>query len=791
MRPNARGARAYGTRAMRQPMLALAIVFGCGAAAGSESSRATAGFLLAASVVLLGLAAACGRRVPALLALAAASLAAGAAAAVAARLEYEQASLVRWLGTEPEGPVRVRGVVHADSRERDDRTLLLIDLAELAGEPATGRARVAVGGSAPAPQLLQGEEVELWTTLGPPRGFRDPGVPDSRAAARREGWHASGYCKSSRLVTRLGPGRGILAWTGRLRHELRRRLVEHVPAGPEQAVVRAMVLGDRTGLEPDTEEAFRIAGTYHVLALSGAQIALVAGLLLWPLRYVLAPPVLRAVLVSGLLGGYSLLVGGDVPIVRAALMAAAVLVGDALDLAGETANLLGASALALLVARPGDWADVGFQLSFGATLGLVVLTPPIVAWLPRLPLRLELALATSLAAQLALLPLLALHFHRLAPAALLLNLAAVPLSTAVLLAGAAVIAASALADTLASGLGLLAFVAARALLLSGTLVEGMAFLDARVATPPVAWMLVHLAGLLCLASARTRWAVALLVAGGGAAAALQLAGPRGDGRFSVTVLDVGQGDGLVLRSPLGRTLLVDAGGSFDGRLDIGERVLGPYLWSQGVRRIDALVVTHAHPDHVGGVRFLIRAFDVGECWEGLAPRADRGYAELDRLLRQARLRRRALVRGDRLDWDGVRLEVLGPAAQAPPLATRNDDSLVLRVGFGAVSFLLAGDVEAAGEAALAPGRLAVLKVAHHGSRTSSGAGLLEETRPRVAVISAGFRNPFGHPHPEVLGRLAEVRALVFRTDREGAVRMTTDGHGLWVESQTVGPVRVQ
>jgi competence protein ComEC len=771
--------------------MALALAFGAGCATGDALSRTHAILLLAVAAVLLALATATRFARAGGAALLAAALGLGAAAAATQRLEYESASLAALVREDPEEPVRVEGVARLDARERDGRTLLEIALERLNGAPAAGVLRVGVGGDAPVPEILQGQRVSLWATLRAPRGFRDPGVADTRAIARRQGWHATGYCKSSRLVEMRGRARGLLALAGSVRGELRRRLVAFVPAGPEAAVVRAMVLGDRTGLDAETQESFRIAGTYHVLALSGAQIALVAALLQWLLGFVWVPPAWRALLLAMVLAAYAVLVGADVPIVRAALMAVVVLVGRTLDLDSDAANLLGLAALILLVARPGDWADVGFQLSFAATLGLVLLTPPVVALFPSWPMRLELALSTSVAAQLALLPLLALHFHRLAPSALLLNLLAVPLSTGVLLAGTAVLLASVVSASVAGLCGWIAFAAARALLVSGTIVDGLPFLDARLPTPPLACALLHVAAVGALAGGRARLACAGLALAWGGFAVACLVGPRGDGSLSLTVLDVGQGDALVVRSPHGRVLLVDAGGSFDGRLDIGERVLGPFLWGQGIRRIDVLVLTHAHPDHVGGVPFLLKAFSVGEVWEGPRPADDRAYVALDGALRRALPGRRVLARGASFHWDGVTIDVLGPRPRGRPSVVRNDDSLVLRLGFGGRSLLLTGDVEAPGEALLETGRVEILKVAHHGSRTSSTGAFLARARPRVAVVSAGQRNPFGHPHPDVVRRLVGVGAALFRTDRDGAVTVATDGHHLRVETFTLGAVRVQ
>jgi competence protein ComEC len=266
--------------------------------------------------------------------------------------------------------------------------------------------------------------------------------------------------------------------------------------------------------------------------------------------------------------------------------------------------------------------------------------------------------------------------------------------------------------------------------------------------------------------------------------------PFADGRLHLSVIDVGQGDSLLLRSPSGRALLVDAGGSRDPRFDPGERRVAPELWRANTRVLDALVVTHAHPDHVGGVPFLLRAFRVAAVWEGPAALVDPAWQRLDAALGASGVRRLTVVRGMRFEWDGASIQVLGPVPPPrPPLRVRNEDSVVLDVRFGEVHLLLTGDVTAEAERAIRLSRADVVKVPHHGSRTSSSEAFVAATSPRLALVSAGARNPFGHPHPEVIERYARAGALVLRTDRDRTLAVATDGRRVWLRSAGEGEER--
>jgi competence protein ComEC len=260
----------------------------------------------------------------------------------------------------------------------------------------------------------------------------------------------------------------------------------------------------------------------------------------------------------------------------------------------------------------------------------------------------------------------------------------------------------------------------------------------------------------------------------------------------VTFLDVGQGDSILVIFPDGKRLLMDGGGipshgrASRSQIYIGEDVVAPYLWDRGFRRIDAIALSHAHEDHIGGLPALVEAFRPAEVWTGATPTSE---SWLRVQVKAAETGARIIPRRapERFRFGGAEVEVLSPAADYMPADTpKNNDSLVLRVTYGRHSFLLCGDVERAIEQRmLDAGELRptlVLKVAHHGSKTSSTEEFLSAVHPTFSVISAGRENSYGHPHPDVVARLSQHGSEVFRTDEDGMVTIRSDGRRLTVQS---------
>jgi competence protein ComEC len=645
-----------------------------------------------------------------------------------------------------------------------DRTRLVLEVEQVDEARRSGRLQVTLYGNPPA--LTEGQRVRANVRLHRAGGFKNPGGFDYADHLAREGILVVGTARAERLTVVDDPGP---PWHVRVRRGAREAIERALPPA-SAALLAGLLLGERTALPPEIDTAFRRAGVYHLLAVSGFNVALIAGATFALLTLVRTGRRVAAAAAMVVVAGFAAVVGPEPSVLRAVIMATLVLGGLLVDREASVLNSLALAALVILVLRPGDLHDPGFQLSFAATTGIVV------APLPRGLL--TGAIGVSLAAELAVLPITLAHFNQLSLIGPLANLGAVPLAgiaTIVGLAGAAAACGMTAAGDVFVNATWPVLIALRALV-------------AIAASPP--WALVHLpapawpavacyvaALLLALGWWRLRvdYPRRARRAGVTALALLAVAVTIGawplmrpaDGRLRVIVLDVGQGDAIVVETPDGRAFLVDAGSGGPMRLDAGERVVAPVLWNRGVLRLAAALTTHDDRDHAGGLAAIRRLFTVREAWS-----ADE-------------LRAAPRVVG------GVRLTALA----GPPDAqrrSRNDNALVLRLDYGLASFLLASDITAATEAGLvsaaAPLAATVLKVAHHGSRGSSTPEFLRAVGPLAAIISVGARNPYGHPSAETLGRLAVAGATIYRTDQDGAVVLETDGRALsitrWASRRT-------
>ena len=781
-------------------LVSWAVAFAVGdalAASGAAGWRATA------AVALLAVASLGARRTRALagplLFLALGGLLGGRAARVTP-LDPALAAAV-----ESDDPHAIEAIVVHGPEETTSGTRLVVGLTALDGAPTGGTLALAVANG--WPDFGPGETIACRAKLRALRGTRNPGLPDPALALRAVGIDALAGVPTAGAIRRLAEPSGF--GPRRAAYLARRALrgaIDRAVDGEAGAFLKTAVLGDRRGVAPEVEEGFRAAGATHVLSVSGLHLAAVAALFFLLVRGVAArvprlplyvdPRAIAAAASLPAIALFTLLTGEAVATERSALMLAlgmgALLVGRA----ASPAPTIAGAALILLIARPLQIFDVSLQLSVASVAGIALCARRLgpggrrgdavgrrwLRWLWRFG-------AATLAATAATAPLCAHVFAEVAPMAPLGNLALVPLCEMVVVpVGLAGAAAGAIWAPLGRWPLALAAVAARLTLAIAAGFRAHAPVWVCRAPNVLETFLLIAAGALALVAPTVRGGSRRLAVAAALACTIVAASSlvirdlrrRFADTLTVTFLDVGQGDAAVVEAPGGAVMLIDGGGTRDGQFDTGARIVEPFLRARGIPRLEVVALSHPHPDHLNGLFRILQRFPVGAFWSS----GDDGHnPEYRRLIALATAGGVPTPEVAPTALGGARVEPLGPFLDgrigAPPGLTVNDASLTLRVAFAGRSVLFAGDLEADGEGELS-GRRAlgetvrsdVLKVPHHGSRTSSSEELLDAVEPELAVMSLGWRNQFHFPAPEVLARYAARGARTLRTDRDGAVTVT-------------------
>jgi competence protein ComEC len=744
------------------------------------------------------------------------------------------------LDAAPREMVIVSGCVVEPPAISGERERFLLEL----DRDARAQVTLYVRGGEPLPPLHYGQRVELDARIRKPRNFKNPGSFDyaSYLSRQRIYWTASGAARDLRFLPGRCGSRFQKAVMD-LRQAALSRIERLYPGDSYQAgMMQAILIGQSFQLQKVWTEQYRSTGTFHALVISGTHVAVLAGFLLFFLRLCLMPESVALLFTVSASWLYALVTGWQAPCTRSAAGLTLYMIGSYFYRQRRPLNLLAAVALAFLLFDPAQLFEASFQLTFLAVgfLGafaaplIEATSGPLAAGLRdlddtgrdlhsaprvaqfRIEMRLLIATLRSLyfpsrvacaavilaarvvfflyevtvvsaIVQIGLALPMAVYFHRVGISGLSANVFIVPLMSLIVPVGfIAVFTGWIWPARLAGGL----------LGLSQRIVSWHAAIEPqwRIPTPPL-WLGLLLSGaLIAVAFTRgKRWRIASMAA---VAVLLVLVfwhpfPPNiRSGELEMTAIDVGQGDSLLVVFPDGKRMLVDGGGipAFGRRsrpqLDIGEDVIAPYLWDRSIRTLDVIALSHAHEDHIGGLPALVSDFRPRELWTGAMPDSA-AWRSLRQVAMQAGARIVSLRSPRHFVFGGAGIDVLAPLPDyVPGDVPKNNDSLVLRLRYGRHRFLLSGDVEKQVEYRMLDANelthADVLKVAHHGSKTSTTEAFLDAVSPTFAVISDGFENSYGHPHPDVIARLKQHHAEIFRTDLDGLITIRSNGNRLSV-----------
>ena len=639
-----------------------------------------------------------------------------------------------------------------------------------------------------------GDWIEVRGILEKPQGVRNPKGFDYRAyLARRDIYYTMGTASRNILSIKSGNLPWPKSWIESIRGYIEDIFDKYI-GGMGSRLMKAMIIGQRWSLPSELREEFSTTGIAHILAISGLHVGFVVLLLSWLSKGLKLSPQATFIIQGLGLGFYCIVVGGSSSIVRATIMTLILLGGKVVGRKPDSLNSLSLAAFIILLFRPLELFEVGFQLSFLAVAGIALFNEQLsskLSKLDKLPLRVGEAVAVMLSAQLGVWPLIAYYFNTFSIISFIANLILVPFAGVIVILGLILNLIAGVLPLIGQVIGWWLWVLCQFLIGVNKWLSSFTWASIPVVSPGLLFMAAYYFILLILSQERPLWvkrpwwiSLVLILT----VLFLSAIKPIVDNQFKVIFVDVGQGDCIYIKTPDEKHILVDGGGRPEGvgDFDVGKEIVVPFLLKNGVRKLDLVVMSHGHDDHMGGLIPVIKEIKVDAFMEFPPRQPSERYKELKELINDKDIKC-IQAKGGQTYRVGkyVFIDIIYPSPKPEVIDSlyaenENNLSLVMRVRYQQASIMLTGDIEEGVESYLSgiwKDSISILKVAHHGSNTSTTDRWLEAIKPGIAVIQSG-KNIFGHPSPQVIERLEKHDIMVYRNDKNGAIICVYD-KGKW------------
>ena len=734
------------------------------------------------------------------------------------------------------GKLHIEGIVIDNPILRPDKIVLVIQCIRVVEDnsyrPVSGSIRLVIPDDL---NFQYGDFIRFHTSLKKIRSFQNSGGFNYERYMNLQGIYATGFVanNSDIILLRQNTASGIRLKLETFRLYLKEIIYQNA-SSPQREIIEAMTIGNQNAIPVDVRNNFNKTGTSHILSISGLHIGMVAAMTFFFISLILKSSeylmlrfnIIKAASAAAFLMVliYALIAGMGVTVVRSALMAIVFLCALFLDRQKDIYNALALTALIILIITPDALFDISFQLSFTAVLAIIYIVPrfsnfpfPLPAGLPvwcqKIIRQIFLSILVCVAATLGTMPLIIFYFNRFSAITIIANLITVPLlGTIALVFCMAFILCAFFSPIIA---GFFIKISSFFVQISVDIINSLAslswssfsFTKPNITEIVMFYLLIfislrfidlrHVSGIkkgflerypLFLKFILITIIIFLL-----ADAAYLLSKDKLSSDLRVTLIDVGQGSSILVRFPGGKNMLIDGGGFPDSSFDMGKLVVAPFLYHERISKIDIIVLSHPHPDHLQGLLYITDNFGVQEIWSTGLRLDDEIFRQWEKIINQKQIKVNYMsAQSPTREINGAQVNILWPLKPLKVDATDqfydmvNDESMVIKINYGQVSFLMPADISAFVERQLMKSgqnlHSDVLFVPHHGSSRSSSSDFIRKVSCRYAVNSAGKNNAFHHPHPATLKRLTEANVNILRTDQDGAITMATDGAKMAVDA---------